>query len=164
MTIELLKMLFEHKHEVLIFLRSLSKSSESFMERFYEDEIDEYFGIYSIQIKVPLISDVVKTVEFEQDQKGGILQKLEGFRKLQKVDFFKECFQLSIDVVISKFKRGYHTLDQSTVQTCLEIILSNMSDFQRVKFVVNEDCDSDWVKSALELSNPESDLINIFIN
>lgn len=61
MTIELLKMLFEHRHEVLIFLRSLSKSSESFMERFYEDEIDEYFGIYSIQIQVPLISDVVKT-------------------------------------------------------------------------------------------------------
>lgn len=48
MTIELLKMLFEHKHEVLIFLRSINKSSESFMERFYKEEIDEYFQVYSI--------------------------------------------------------------------------------------------------------------------
>ena len=30
--------------------------------------------------------------------------------------------------------------------------------------MVNEECASDFAKSALELSNPESDLINIFIN
>ena len=96
-------MLFEHKHEVLIFLRSINKNSESFMERFYQEEIDEYFNVYNIQIRVPLISDVVKTNEFEDDQKPIILQKLEGFQKLQKVDFFKECFQLSVDIEIHKF-------------------------------------------------------------
>jgi hypothetical protein len=67
MTIELLKMLFQHRHEVLIFLRSINKSSESFMERFYKEEIDEYFEVYSIQIKVPLLADVVKSHQFEED-------------------------------------------------------------------------------------------------
>jgi NAD dependent epimerase/dehydratase family enzyme len=92
MTIELLKMLFGHKHEVLIFLRSISKSSESFMNRFYEEEIQEHFSIYQIEIKVPLISDVVKTNEFEEDQKNEIMTKLTGFNNLQKIDEFSNCF------------------------------------------------------------------------
>ena len=82
MTIELLKMLFEYQHHVLIFLRSISKSSESFMNRFYADEILHNFSVYQIQINVPLISDVVKTNEFQENEKDGILSKLEGFNKL----------------------------------------------------------------------------------
>ena len=39
LTIELLKMTFSHKHEAVIFLRSLSKGSEYFMGRFYESEL-----------------------------------------------------------------------------------------------------------------------------
>lgn len=46
----------------------------------------------------------------------------------------------------------------------MEIVQNNMGDFQKVKFVVNEDCASDWVKAALDIQNPETDLINIFIN
>lgn len=33
-----------------------------------------------------------------------------------------------------------------------------------MKFVINEDSNSEIAKSAMELSNPETDLINIFIN
>lgn len=92
MTIELLKMLFKHKHEVLIFLRSVNKNSESFMNRFFEDEIAEYFSIYQIEIKVPLISDVIQTNEFEEEQKNTILTRLQGFNNLQKIDEFNDCF------------------------------------------------------------------------
>ena len=54
-TIELLKMLFEHQHEVVLFLRSLNRASSIFLDRFYEEDIKEHFKIYSIEIKVPLI-------------------------------------------------------------------------------------------------------------
>lgn len=47
LTIELLKICFEHKFQVIVFLRSLSKSSISFLERF-EDEFIPYFSIYEI--------------------------------------------------------------------------------------------------------------------
>ena len=63
---------------------------------------------------MPLISDVVKSNEFKEDEKDALLDKLEGFNKLQKIDEFSQCFQLSIAIEINKFKRGYHTLDEST--------------------------------------------------
>lgn len=54
-TIELLRMLYKHQYEVVIFLRSLNRASSIFMDKFYEVDIKKYFQIYSIDIKVPLI-------------------------------------------------------------------------------------------------------------
>lgn len=60
MTIELLKMLFTYKHEVVLFLRSLCKGSAYFLEKFYEKDIDRYFIVFDILIKVPLIANATK--------------------------------------------------------------------------------------------------------
>lgn len=49
LTIELLKICFKNKYEVIAFLRSLCKKSESFLDRF-GDEFMEYFTIYEIQV------------------------------------------------------------------------------------------------------------------
>ena len=60
MTIELLKMMFKYKHEVVLFLRTLCKGSEYFLEKFYDSDISQYFEVYDILIKVPLIGNTAK--------------------------------------------------------------------------------------------------------
>lgn len=39
LTIELLKILFQHRYQVVLFLRSVCKGSEWFLDQFFENEI-----------------------------------------------------------------------------------------------------------------------------
>ena len=138
LTIELLKIMFGHRHEVIRFLRSFSRGSIYFLEQYYELDIEPYFSVCEISIRIPLNHNVCQAAEFEAT-KEKIMRKLTAFTKLQNVEAYKEAFKISIEVVIDSYYRGRSTIIDDAVVTCLKIVKEHMDEFERVRFTANED-------------------------
>ena len=83
-TIELLKIMFEYKYQVVLFLRSLCKGSEYFLDRFYEDEVKEYFQVHPISVRIPLVSGSLNPVALGEDGET-MRAKLESYTNLVKI-------------------------------------------------------------------------------
>lgn len=162
-TIELLKLLFKYKYQVVLFLRQLCKGSEYFLDRFYEDEVKDFFEVHPISVRIPLVSGVMNQAALEEDGPT-LAAKLTSYTNLIKIYEFQDCFELSIAVEINKFQRGIHTVDVVAQSTLIEIITNEKHEYNEIKFVLNLDADSSVARSANMLSDPNADHIFIFLN
>ena len=60
-----------------------------------------------------------------------------------------------MELAIQKFYRGRHTIDEAAVKTVLDCVKDHMEDFERIKFIANED-------SSSQLGGIDSDHISGF--
>lgn len=100
--------------------------------------MEPYFSVCEIAVRIPLSQNICQVGEFA-DAKAGIMRKLTAFTKLQEAEAYKQAFKISIEVEISKYYRGRSTIIDEAVETCLQIVKAHMDEFERVRFIANED-------------------------
>ena len=110
--IELLKFLFRNRHEVCLFLRTLSKTGSEFYRRF-QNELMRLFMVYDIIVTPPMKLEMSFKASSEADSINDFLtRKVKNLRQLLAHSDFRGHFALKLVIRVDRFDLERDILNQ----------------------------------------------------
>ena len=113
------------------------------MDKFYEVEMKGMFEQCPITIKMPLIQELtVEESKAATSDHSEQLERVKGYGRLQKIEEFQDSFVLGLNVYAVKFERPILLVEESVQAQCIELIKTNVYNFQNITITLHEQKDT----------------------